>query len=260
MNTENTTATTTTDTTVNTDELATSIQSVIRGTDNNGNYQFMDYNPKAPVTPNKEGYRVAKLMYKVNPKTGKAAADNACLIVPHITESEVRENIDSLIKHVVTMLESEQDKIIRSYHLDKVSFVEPSQIDIPAIITALETVAVSGRLNKDMITVWFDQYILNELTTLCADNLGLTADTLETALADKESRLNLMLKAYKDMLVKLASNTTIYQPPQAEKLLKAIELCVADSEEAKADTVTVRLMDKLSNQMKPVDMVELLGF
>ena len=257
MNTE----THTTQTPLNSDELAATVSTGhVRGTDNNGNYTFMPYSPKAPVTANVEGYRVSKLMYKVNPNTGKAAGENSCAIVPHITWSDVEAHIEQLRKHIISMLESEQDKLIRKYHLDKVTFIRPEQISLDAIVEAMEAVAVSGRLNKEMIGEWFASYMKENLTLLLSDKLGLSnADTVQAALADKSSKLSLMLKTYSDMFGKMASNTTVYQPVEAEKLLQAINAAV-DTEEGKQDTVTLRLREKLDKMMKPAPVADLLGF
>ena len=235
----------------NSDELGTTIGSMIRGTDNNGNYMFEAYSPKSPVTA-PEGYRVSTVLYKTNSKTNTIAGENSCLIVPSIKEDDVTANIDRLIKHVVVMLETEQNKLIKGYHLDKVSFVEPEQISIDAIIEALEAVAVSGRINKEMIQEWFTSEIQDNLVILFADKLGMNVDRFE----DVTSKLYLTVKVYKDMFCKLASNTTQYQPVEAEKLIQAIEIVEADS----SNSVTIKLVDKLNKMANPVNTMELLGF
>lgn len=239
---------------MNTDELSTSIQSMVRGTDNEGRYTFMPYSPKAPVTA-QEGYRVAKVMYKTNKTTNTIAGENSCLIVRKIGEQDVRENLDKLLKHVVVMLETEQDKIIKGYHLDKVSFVEPEKLSIDSIIEALEAVAVSGRINKDMIQAWFKSYVQGNLAILFADKLGCSVDELEVS----GSKLSLTLKVYSDMFGKMASNTTSYQKAEAEKLLQAIDV-TCDSVDAKQDSITLKLVDKLQKMINPVNTMELLGF
>lgn len=227
----------------------------IRGTDNNGNYTFMEYDPKAPVTTNTAGYRVAKVMYKMNMKTKTVAGENSCMILPHVTADDVHAHLDALTKHIVSMLESEQDKIIKGYHLDKVTFVEPDQVSIEAIIEALEAVAVSGRINKEMIQEWFDAYMLDGLSILIAEKLGCDIELL----AEPASKLAMQVKIYADSYAKMASNTTQYQPEQATLLKQAIEKAI-DTDEGKQAVMTAKMVDKLDKMISPVNTMELLGF
>jgi len=233
-------STQTTQPTTNTDELAASIQSMVRGTDTNGNYTFMPYSPKAPVTA-QEGYRVAKVMYKTNKTTNTIAGENSCLIVPKITEDIVVDNIERLISHVITMLETEQDKIVKGYHLDSVTFVEPEKLSVDAIIEAMEAIAVSGRINKEMIEAWFTESMIEPLTALLTGK-GTATD-----------KLPLIVQAYSGLFGKMASNTTQYPPEQAEKLLAAINKC-----EASETDIGKKLVTKLDKMMNPATQAELL--
>ena len=237
---------------INKDELQTSVQSMVRGTDLNGNYTFEGYEPKSPVSVSDSSYRVAKVMYKTNKKTGKIAGENSCLIVPHITGEDVTSHLEALTKHVVNMLESEQDKIIKGYHLDKVSFVTPETISIDAIIESLEAVATSGRMNKELIVAWFTENLADDLIILFADKLGCEVERME----DETSKLFLTIEVYKNLFSKMASNTTFYQPHEATKLMQAIDVCEADSN----DSITVKLKEKLGKMINPVNTMELLGF
>jgi len=234
---------TTVKTQVNNDELGTTVQNTIRGTDNNGNYIFEPYSPKAPVTAI-EGYRVAKVMYKTNSKTGNIAGENSCLIVPHVTEDMIVDNVDRLIKHFVGMLEAEQDKIIKGLHLEAVSFVEPDKINVDAIIAALEAVAVSGRINKEMIEVWFSEEIEETLLELVAAKKGTTIDN---------EGVRLLGKNYKNSFSKMASNTTQYQPEQARILRDCLDKCCSDE----GNSITIKLKAKLDKMINPVDVMML---
>lgn len=240
-----------------TENTVTPAQLLTRGTNVDGNYTFMPYSPKAPVTA-QDGYRVSKVMYKTNTKTGTIAGENSCVIIPVIEQDSVTANMDRLMKHVVTMLELEQDKIVKTAHLDKANernVVTRDAITLDAIIIALETEAVSGRINKEGITAWFDLYIKENLAMLFADKLGCDLDQLDVA----TSKLSLTLKVYSDMFGKMASNITSYQPQEAEKLLQAITV-TCDSDEAKQDAITLKLTDKLNKMINPVNTMELLGF
>jgi len=229
-------------------------QLLTRGTNVDGDYTFMPYSPKAPVTA-PQGYRVAKVMYKTNTKTGTIAGENSCVIVPVIESEVVTANMDRLTKHVINMLEAEQDKIVKGIHTSTDNeVVDRNAITLDAIITALEAESVSGRLNKEQIEQWFTAHVQDNLAILFADKLGCEL----TALDAPNSKLSLTVKVYKDMLSKLASNTTVYQPEQAEKLLQAVNVTCED-EASKQDVVTIKLTDKLNKMIKPVNAEELLG-
>ena len=131
---------------INSDELAASVQSMVRGTDNKGNYVFESYSPKSPVTCS-VGYRVATVLYKTNNKTGKIAGENSCLIVSALTDQEITAQADKLLKHVRRMLELEQNKMIKEAHLKKVTFISPLDLSLDKIIEAMEAESVSGRIN-----------------------------------------------------------------------------------------------------------------
>lgn len=213
---------------------------MVRGTNNEGNYTFMPYSPKAPVTA-KDGSRVAKVMYKTNKATGTIAGDNSCLIVAKITEQDVQDNIESLITHVIGMLEGEQDKLVKGFHLDKATFVKPEQLSIASIIEALEAVAVSGRMNKEMIEAWFIECMETPLKALL------------TAKGYAEDKLTAGCNLYKSNFSKLASNTTQYQPEVAESLIAAIEKCECSLD----NPVTGKLVNKLDAMANPTNVVEL---
>lgn len=241
--------------TINTDELSSTVSSMIRGTDNNGNYLFESYSPKSPVTA-QAGYRVATVLYKTNNKTGKIAGSNSCLIIPSLTDQVIKDNQDKLLAHVKHMLELEQNRMIKELHLKKVTFVEPALISFDAILASLETESVSGRINKDMIVAWFASYIQDSLILLFADKLGCEIERYQ----DVTSKLFLTVKVYSDMFGKLASNTTNYQPTEAKQLMQALTVCTTENVAALNDVITIKIKEKLDKMINPVNTMELLGF
>ena len=234
------------------DELSVSINSAIRGTDLNGNYLFEAYDPKAPVTTSEKDYRIAKVMYKRNNKTGKIAGANSCLIIPAMDETSIMSHLGELMPHFRSFLEAEQDKMIKEAHLKSVSFVSPVDIDIKSIVQFLESESVSGRMNKELIELWFTTHLQESLTLLFADKLGMTIERYQ----DETSKLYLTVQVYKNLFTKMASNTVSYQKPEAEKLLQAIEVCEVSGD----DLVTIKIKEKLDKMINPVNTMELLGF
>ena len=237
---------------INNDELVTAIHSAIRGTDLNGNYLFEAYDPKSPVTTNEKDYRIAKIMYKMNKKTGKIAGSNSCLIIPSMNETNVMNSLGSLMPHFCSYLEAEQDKIIKELHLKKVNFVTKESISLAKIVEFLEAERVSGRINKELIETWFTTNLQDNLIILFADKLGLDVARYE----DVTSKLFMTVQVYKNLFSKLASNTISYQKPEAEKLLQAIEVCEVDG----SDLVTIKIKEKLDKMINPINTMELLGF
>jgi len=108
----------------------------VRGTSTtSGNYVFLPYDPKAPTA--ERGLRTAKVMYKTNTKTNTKAGENSCLLVTPLDSESITNNIDSLLPHIITMCETEQDKIIKALHLAGNKEVEKSLISISAVIESL---------------------------------------------------------------------------------------------------------------------------
>jgi len=123
--------------------------------------------------------------------------------------------------HVITMLEVEQDKLIKAAHISggDSATLEPDSIDITAIIAALEAERVSGRMSKEVITEWFDAAMADTLMVLFADKLGI-GDTPTEAQADK---IDSLISVYRAKYCGLASNLVNYAVEEAEKSLKLVK-------------------------------------
>ena len=221
-----------------------------RGMNETGDYKFMTYDAKAPVV--EEGKRTIKLMYKVNPKTEKAAGINSCLLVTPINKDDLTDDVMSrLIPHVINMLEVEQDSIVKVAHKSGVDSISPDNISLDAIILSLETVRASVRMNKEVITNWFNSNLAETLTVLFADKLGVSDVPTEK----DETNINRFLDVYKNKFNGLASNLISYQKEEAEKLLEAVTKCEVDKE---TDLVSAKIIEKLNKMANPVSKTELL--
>jgi len=227
-----------------------------RGQDANGNLVFLPYDPKAPITEN--GRRTAKVMYKIA-KTGENAGikkgNNVCMLVPPFSPDDVTPQINKLMPHIITMLEVEQDKLIKAAHTSDDVTLSPAEISLDAIITALEAERVSGRMSKEVITAWFDEYMSDTLTVLFADKLGISSEPTQ-AQADK---IDSLIAVYKAKYCGLASNLVNYAIEEAEKLVVAMDKCeVGVDVNADGDIIGARIRERLEKMAKPADMTALL--
>ena len=233
---------------MNTDNTNNTILS--RGVNADGDLVFLSYDATAPVV--EAGKRTVKLMYKVNPKTQKAAGVNSCLLVEPITSEDLTSEIQAkLVPHIINMLEVEQDKLVRTAHLSGVESVSSDSIDIEAIITSLETVRASTRMNKEVITSWFEANMKDTLTVLFADKLGVSEVPTEK---DAEN-ITRFLDVYKNKFNGLASNLVSYQKEEAVKLMEAVTKCDVDKN---TDLVSAKIIEKLDKMVNPASSSELM--
>ena len=228
----------------------------IRGMNSEGAYIFLPYDPKAPIS--EAGKRVIKVCYKVA-KQGKNAGvvkgKNSCLIVEPIVAEDVNnaDVVNRLLPHVIAMCEAERDKIAKDFHLSGAQSVSQEALDINAIIASLEAEAVSGRMNKEIITSWFDSEVSDILTVLFSQKLGIT----ETSGAEEIKKLDRFITVYRDKFCGLASNLVTYQIEEAKKLLEALDKCELDFD---SDMIASKIREKLNKMLSPTNVEELLGF
>lgn len=233
-----------------------------RGTVSSGEYAFMPYDPKAPVS--EKDLRTAKVMYKVA-KTGENAGvkkgNNVCLLVPHFSSSEVTEVINNLMPHIKALIEAEQDKIIKGLHVSGGDdyLVNPDLLSMSAVIKSLEESKTSGtRMNKEVITSWFTDNLAESLSILFADKLGVS----ETPTEAEAEKVSMFMNVYKNKFAGLASNLVTYSVEETDKLLVALDKVseLDDSFEAstKSDNlITCKIIEKLEKMKKPVDVSSL---
>lgn len=237
-------------TTDNTNNTTSHVSITERGLDADGNYRFLSYDAKAPLV--ESGKRTIKLMYKVNTKTGKAAGINSCLLVSPVSKEELTDDvIKSLTPHIINMIEAEQDKIAKAAHISGVEAVSPDSLSISSVISSLETVAQSQRMNKEVISSWFTENLADTLTVLFADKLGVS----ETPSESDTANINRFLDVYKTKFNGLASNLVSYQKEEAEKLLEAVEKCEVDKN---TDLVSGKIIEKLNKMANPLSQTELM--
>jgi len=230
------------------------MNTLTRGINTEGSYTFISYDPKAPVS--EAGRRTAKVMYKTNMKTGVKAGNNVCLLVEPLSRLEVLDNTEKLVPHIIAMLEAEQDRMIKDFHISDDSIVSPESISLEAIITSLESTATSSaRINKEVLSNWFDNSLADTLTVLFADKLGISANPTT---AEVQKVQNFMA-VYKTKYSGLASNLVSYSVEEADKLLIAIDkVAELDTGFDRNELITAKVIDKLTKMKTPVNVAEYL--
>ena len=172
------------------------------------------------------GQRLAKVGYK-STKQNPAKFANVAVSVPHFTPEQVQENYKALLPYIGNMLESAQDKVIRSLYEGKegaLQIVQDHEISIPAIISFLESEAAGDRLKKADIESWFDRVCKDNVYVLLAEKLGFTEPN-----EDQDKVINKHVAVYKDILSMLAGGKTLLTPVQIKSCQTVIDASSDDS-------------------------------
>lgn len=157
--------------------------------------------------------------------------------VPHLTAAQITENMHALAPHLITYLESVQDKIIREMleSSDNLLHVSQESIDVPAILEYLEDSNESGRLTKDTVKVWFKEKIADSLMVQLAEKLGVGDEPT----SEDSAKIEKIVAAFEGKVASLAGGKTSYDAATAKQLQKCISL--VPEGDVIADKFTVRL-------------------
>ena len=193
--------------------------------------------------------RLAKVGYKdrtdKNGKTTKAKLPSIAVSVPKITSIE--GHLTALLPHIVSMLETTQDSIIRSLYESSegtLSNVADSDISIGACVAFLEAEAEGDRLSKERIGKWFDSDVRENLAIYVADKLG--TENLDDA------RITAKCAAFRGLFALLASKNLFLQPPQIAGLRTALTFA-ADSDDGFAEKIGKKIDKVESESNVPAD-------
>lgn len=194
--------------------------------------------------------RLAKIGYKKTKEQPTPPA-SVCASVPFISSESIATNVERLIPHIRTMLESAQDGIVRSLYESsghELISVDDADISVSACISYLQAEAAGDRLKKDQILAWFDAEIAENLTVFVAELLkfdDLTPDALRT--------VQKHVGIYRDLIGMLAGGKTILEQKQINGCKKAIGLCGSAD-----DRIASRLIGRLEQMEAPKVRIELL--
>lgn len=197
-----------------------------------------------------DGQRLAKVTYKPRGKN-PARFPSVCVSVPMIP-FPTSDQLERLMPHVLAMLETAQDGIVRSlYESSDGAMREVSDEDIGfnAIMGFLEAEASGGHLSKEKIGQWFTQNLRDNLTVTVAEKLGFDLSTPE-----QEQTVARHVRGYDDLFQSLAGKSVMMETKQIHGLQRALEISSGD------DEIGQKLGKKLADMLirpKIEDLLEL---
>ena len=205
--------------------------------DLNNNHSIVDY--VAGVTKPLVGQRLSVMFWKTQ---NGVKRDSKCVSIPRINAADVRNHIESLLPHMVSMLEGVQNKLIREAHESRnVSTVVGSEIDIAQCLAYLADSGSDGeRLTKESLSAWFLETVSDKLMVAIANKLGYQEDNISETEGNK---IEAILRAYEDKVSKLASGA--YKLPVKE----AIAVKNAINVIGELDSIGSKLVSKLDKMI-----------
>lgn len=131
--------------------------------------------------------RLSKVGYKsstdkITKKVIPAKYTSICASVPQVDIAAVSMFSGELMIHLVALIESAQDGILRSLYESSagaLADITDEDISIPACIAYLGAEAAGSRLSEDSITAWFASDCADNMTVVVADKLGYDLSTQE---------------------------------------------------------------------------------
>lgn len=176
---------------------------------------------------------------------------NVCVSIPLIA---VQVNPAELQQAMQEQLENLQDSLIRSLYIASCEAKAPlkqitdSQIGYAALKAFAEQEAMSKRLTKDAISVWFDSSVSSDLMLALANAMKIPNNPD----AEQSAKLEKALTQYKELVTSLASPKASIAPKIAEQMEKAIVLA------PEGDRMRGLLLQKVQG-FKTEKVVELLA-
>jgi hypothetical protein len=190
------------------------------------------------------GQRLALVTYKGIKAAGKVPR---CVSVPRISIDAVLEHLDALKPHILGLVESAQNGLIRELVEAGKDTIQDEDISLEKILESMQS---GGRLTGDDIKVWFDEAIALDLTIAFAAKLGIEEG--EEPTPTQEKKLTQAVNGYRETFAKLAAGAATFSDTQKDQMLRALEF--ADD----GDLLAARFKARLSKKVE--DKADLLDF
>lgn len=199
------------------------------------------------VIPEITGTRIVKALYQKNPKTGEKAQENSYVRIPtkHMTEETIVSRVAELSPFILDWLQEIEALAIREEHKKGALTCFTEYLSLDKIIEALEAKQQSGRLNKEKITAWFNDYVQDELALKFAAKLQITDQSTEADL----HKLETVLVAYKTKFETLASPKTFMKEEDCLAMITVIN----SIEKASSSLLGKQFVAKLQAMSKKQD-------
>jgi hypothetical protein len=151
---------------------------------------------------------------------GEVARKPIAASIPLLSTAEISANIQILMPHITSYLESVQDKIVRTKAESGASEIPTEELNTSAICSYLDMEGTSNRLTKESVSAWFMENIAELLTVSLADKLGVS----DTPTPEQVKRLEQMVSVVRDKIATLAGSKTTFSAEHASKLCNVLKL------------------------------------
>lgn len=198
------------------------------------------------------GNRLCKVGYKETKNTPAKYPSVAVSVPPVVFDDYSEEGLFyRLSPHLNEYLQTIQDKIVRSLYESsegKKKEIHDSDISMEQVIAFLESESSGNRMTKEMVEVWFDRNLKDNLTVAVCEKLG--KDDLE----DKE--VAGMVNSYRGLYSALSGGATLYAKNKVDQLLRALEFSVAEDNSGIGERLSKRLND-MKMEKKEIELADL---
>lgn len=205
------------------------------------------------------GQRLAKVGYKQTDKmtkAGETALPGICVSVPPIDTSAITGAIlDGFMPHLVTLIETAQEGIIRSMNDSSggtLSAVTDDDISLSAVLAYLSAESAGSRLSQESIGVWFTAQVEDNLSVLIVDKLKFTDIT-----EDNQPVIDKHVKQYRDICMMICGKG-LHRNSLSDTQKRTIRTCVkiAADDIGISAKITAKL-NELEKMVDPADALEL---
>lgn len=190
---------------------------------------FFEYDSQLPLAE-EAGNRVVKCLYQKitsGENKGKKKAENAYTRIPtsHLTEEVIVERVTEISPYILGWLQGMENEAVKKYHSEGGTQVFLGGLTFDALIERLEESEAGSRLNKEKIVAWYNEHLLDSLTSLFAEKMGLGEHSSEAELM----RLEQVLNAYRDKFSTLAGGKAFIKEADCQAMISVITSCGAES-------------------------------
>ena len=191
------------------------------------------------------GQRLARVICKqtaLMTKQGITALPSVCASIPMLPVPTA-EQINELMPHIVSMLESVQDGILRArYEASQGSLdtITDDDLSVEQCIAFLNAKAAGNRITGDSVRAWFNATMAETMLVFIAEKLKfneLTPEVVKTC----EPHVN----GYRELFAVLGAGKTVLPENQLKQLQFALGLISSD------DPMAQRLMDRITAMRQP---------
>jgi len=169
------------------------------------------------------GQRLVPVTFKTDKVTG-IKPESKCVSIPFAYDSfgsQLLDNWKRIEKHVLSLFEETQNKIIREAVTENKTQIHSEEIGFFACLDLLEQENSGGRLSKELLSTWFSDEVEPVLATVLCEKLGVVNDSPNR---EQEKKLEVTLNLFKERILSLAGTKTLFGDDIIAQLKKCFSL------------------------------------